>query len=277
MYSAVWSLPAASFLAPVLGSDQTATRQHGCLCPLNRGNLTPDGLVPIEDIQIGDFVTAYDFATGALIERRVFETVQNSTDYWVLVTVGGDQIKATRTHRFWIESENNWLPTIELKPGMTMRLADGRIEKVAATQLIALTASERTFNLGVECNHNYFVGEICVLVHNGDSDKLSEEEIRRRAVERAKEIKNGEGTWVKADNKTLQPQTLQKQLQGTGQLDALRSNPNLKGVNIENVLTKTPEELQNMVKNGELSKDQLKTINKAFEGRELRTGGGRKC
>ncbi|MDP3069522.1 MAG: RNA-directed DNA polymerase, partial [Opitutaceae bacterium] len=29
----------ASSSAPVLGSDQTATRQRGCLCPLNRGNL----------------------------------------------------------------------------------------------------------------------------------------------------------------------------------------------------------------------------------------------
>src|SRR5712675_847943 len=39
VFSAVWSLPAASSSAPVLGSDQTATRQRGCLCPLNRGNL----------------------------------------------------------------------------------------------------------------------------------------------------------------------------------------------------------------------------------------------
>src|SRR5258706_16011337 len=40
VFSAVWSLPAASSSAPVLGSDQTATRQRGCLCPLNRGNLS---------------------------------------------------------------------------------------------------------------------------------------------------------------------------------------------------------------------------------------------
>ncbi len=39
--TAVWSLPAASSSAPVLGRDQTVTRQHGCLRPLNRGTLIP--------------------------------------------------------------------------------------------------------------------------------------------------------------------------------------------------------------------------------------------
>ena len=41
--TAVWSHPAASSSAPVLGSDQTATRQPGCLYPLIRftfNNLT---------------------------------------------------------------------------------------------------------------------------------------------------------------------------------------------------------------------------------------------
>ena len=41
--AAVWSLPAASFMAPVLGSDQTAPRHRDCLCPLIRGNPNQKG------------------------------------------------------------------------------------------------------------------------------------------------------------------------------------------------------------------------------------------
>ena len=60
-----------------------------------------------------------------------------------------------------------------------------------------------------------------------------------------------------------------EQLAGKGRLRDLRSSPNLKGVNIDELLTKTPGELQEMVKEGTLSKQAYKQIMKNFEGRAL--------
>ena len=63
-----------------------------------------------------------------------------------------------------------------------------------------------------------------------------------------------------------------KLLKGKGQLAALRRNPNLKGVDIEAAINKSPAELEQMVKDGAFSPKVLKQIKKAFEGRDLRHG-----
>ncbi len=114
------------------------------------------------------------------MERHVLETVRNLTDYWVLVGVGGSEIKATRTHRFWVESEATWIPAIELKAGMTVRLADGRLVAVEYAKVVALAQSEKTFNLGIEKDHDYFVGLSRVLVHNGQAEDEEQRRLQQR-------------------------------------------------------------------------------------------------
>lgn len=128
---------------------------------------TPNGFVAIEDITEGDTVLAYDFSAGQVVERKVMATINHITDYWVLVGVGGEEIKATRSHRFWVESANAWVAAVDLKPGMTVRCSDGRIVAINSVKVIELPKSEETFNLIVDTDHDYFVGTAQVLVHNG--------------------------------------------------------------------------------------------------------------
>lgn len=68
-------------------------------------------------------------------------------------------------------------------------------------------------------------------------------------------------------------ETIQKLLEGTGQLRNLRNNPNFHGVYL---LQRTPAELEQLAKSGIISSKTLKQIKKAFEGRDLGTKG-RKC
>jgi hypothetical protein len=71
--------------------------------------------------------------------------------------------------------------------------------------------------------------------------------------------------------------TIEKQLQGKGQLKDLRSGRNWdEKISINDALRKTYSELQDMVKNGELSKSGLRRIEKAFEGRDLGKRGKNK-
>lgn len=76
-----------------------------------------------------------------------------------------------------------------------------------------------------------------------------------------------------APTKTIQPDmSLQKQLQGKGQLRDLRTNPNLRGIDLEYWLQKTPEELKEArddANNKEMSKRIYKLLMKAFEKRDL--------
>jgi hypothetical protein len=128
---------------------------------------TPEGGKNIEEIKVGDIVYAFDFETKKTVERRVLETVSNFTHYWADVEVAGDVLQATRGHKFWVESENEWIDAAALTPGMIVRLSDGRTSGITKMTVRALSAPETTFNLIVEGEHNYFVGTHHVLVHNG--------------------------------------------------------------------------------------------------------------
>jgi hypothetical protein len=66
------------------------------------------------------------------------------------------------------------------------------------------------------------------------------------------------------------------QLAGSGQLRDLRRNPNFKGVDINFLLTLTPNQLEEMLGNEEIDSKTYKQIFKAFEGRDLGKRGKNK-
>ena len=141
---------------------------------LGRGNCFPAGTkvstshgdVNIEDIEVGDLVYAYDFATGTVVESRVSETPRHFTYYWVEIQVAGETIKSTRKHPFWVQSENRWVDAVDLKAGMDVRLLTGQTAAIVSTFVHELQNPETTYNFEVEVQHNYFVGHAHVLVHN---------------------------------------------------------------------------------------------------------------
>ncbi len=69
---------------------------------------------------------------------------------------------------------------------------------------------------------------------------------------------------------------IQKQLAGLGQLKDLRTNPNLKGIDINNLLNKTPNQLKEMLNNQEISSKTYRQIMKGFEQRDLGKRGKNK-
>lgn len=76
---------------------------------------------------------------------------------------------------------------------------------------------------------------------------------------------------------SIQPDVpIETQLAGLGQLRDLRSNPNLKGIDINFLLKQTPNQLQEMVKNQEIDSKTYRQIMKAFERRDLGKRGKNK-
>ncbi len=70
--------------------------------------------------------------------------------------------------------------------------------------------------------------------------------------------------------------SIEKQLRGKGQIKALRENPNVKGVDINDLLSKTPQEILDLLEKKIISINTVKQINKAFEGRDLGKTGKNK-
>jgi hypothetical protein len=102
-----------------------------------------------------------------VVSRKVLQVYRGTTYHLVEITAGGETLRSTQYHRFWVESESAWLDAIELAPGMRVRLVDGRLLTVDNVDVIDLDSPELTYNLEVEGDHNYFVGKNGVLVHNG--------------------------------------------------------------------------------------------------------------
>ena len=69
---------------------------------------------------------------------------------------------------------------------------------------------------------------------------------------------------------SIQPNIpIETQLAGLGQLKDLRSNPNLKGIDINFLLKQTPHQLEEMLNNQDIELKTYRQIMKAFEGRDL--------
>jgi hypothetical protein len=69
---------------------------------------------------------------------------------------------------------------------------------------------------------------------------------------------------------SIQPNIpIETQLAGLGQLKDLRSNPNLKGIDINFLLKQTPNQLEEMLNDRHIEPKTYRQIMKAFEGRDL--------
>jgi hypothetical protein len=153
---------AASYTSPLhMAADGKLNGLHG-----NTSGLSSK---PIEKLQIGDTVLAYDFETKQLVPRKVLAIHRNFTYCWVHIALNsGTKMVATRSHPFWVENERDWIEAQDLCPGMHVRLYDGQILTITDVNLEELQEPQFTFNITVETDHNYFAGSEFVLTHNTD-------------------------------------------------------------------------------------------------------------
>jgi hypothetical protein len=125
---------------------------------------TPNGPRNIEQLCVGELVLAYDFEKRTTIQRKVLEIYKNRTMRFYELKVSGVQILATGLHRFWVESERDWIEARNLHRGMELRTACGN--SVPLDQIVVQEIDRAaTFNLHVAESPTYFVGP-GVLVHN---------------------------------------------------------------------------------------------------------------
>lgn len=126
---------------------------------------TPEGMRAIETLRSGDLVLAFDTQTGAKISRRVLRPEQGKTRRVLDITVAGELITATPGHRFWLPDRREWVEARALVAGTPLLDLHGARRCVEAVG--ARLAEVPTFNLLVDGEHNYFVGQGGFLVHNG--------------------------------------------------------------------------------------------------------------
>jgi hypothetical protein len=115
--------------------------------------------------------------------RLVTGTFEHSSGEVLNLFIAGEAtpIGSTANHPFWSEDLQNFVQAGSLKPGEHLRLADGRTTTLERTEPIAEQLP--VYNLEVDGEHVYFVGESGVLVHNAcpwDEWKIGEHALQSK-------------------------------------------------------------------------------------------------
>jgi hypothetical protein len=137
----------------------------GCLLCFTEGTevATAGGEKPIEAVQPGDGVWAYNGVSGQSELQPVTAAFSREVDELVVVSAGGDTMEATVEHPFWVEGRG-WIRADELKPGDSLRSLSGRMVPVSAVE--RKEGRFTVYNFEVAGPHDYFVSDEAVLVHN---------------------------------------------------------------------------------------------------------------
>ncbi len=145
-----------------------------CGC-LEAGTLvaTPDGLVPIESIKVGDLVLAKNQQTSEIAAKPVTDLVRPDPKplYRLDLTDAGGEAEAfhaTDDHPWKVEGKG-WVDTLNLKPGDRIDTGSGADMVVSALTITGRV--ETTYNLTIANWHTFLVGEDGAVVHNIDCKK----------------------------------------------------------------------------------------------------------
>lgn len=125
---------------------------------------TPDGLIAVDDLEVGDKVLTMNTNRMALVESEVLK-IHEHQDHEVLILVAGDEnIVATPEHPFYLPDQGEYLRLGSLEVGYNLRAKNGDL--VPVQSIIPMPQRETVYNITVEGEHNFFVGPQGILVHN---------------------------------------------------------------------------------------------------------------
>lgn len=125
---------------------------------------TSDGVKNIEDIEPEDYVVAFDEEEQDSVYARVRSVVEKTWYELHQLVVGQDTIFTTGDHPFYIPALKRYLSADSIKQGMQLLALSGTLLTVQSVAAVDTTVT--VYNFEVEEQHNYFVGEQGVLVHN---------------------------------------------------------------------------------------------------------------
>lgn len=123
---------------------------------------TENGNKKIEDIKEGDFVWSYNEEKGKKELKKVIALSRNISKSLVKITVNGTEITCTPEHPFYVNG--NWTAAKDLAKGTLLTTLDGKTSPVESIEV--LNKQVKTYNFEVAENHNYYVSEKGILVHN---------------------------------------------------------------------------------------------------------------
>jgi hypothetical protein len=122
---------------------------------------TEAGLLPIEEVEVGDRVLSQDPQSGELAYKPVLKTTVRPPARMVKVVFGDEALQCGGGHPFWIAGKG-WIFARDLEEGAHLHAVEGAAE----VRSVHPTGYEQLHNLVVADFHTYFVTEAKILTHD---------------------------------------------------------------------------------------------------------------
>ncbi len=124
---------------------------------------TENGLINIEQLKEGINVYSIDLETEKLELKPIVKFFKSEVNEVYNIFIGKEIITVTSEHPFFVESKG-WIKVKELKERDLLLTSNGINKEI--TKITKVNQNVIVYNIEVLDNHNYFVSEIKVLVHN---------------------------------------------------------------------------------------------------------------
>ena len=137
---------------------------------------TRSGAVAIENVSVGDKVWSYDYKTGEKSLKPVTATTVRETNKIINMEIGGEQIVTTPEHPFYVvnnDKYDGYVAAKYLSVGDCVQTADGGYLPITSIKQETLDEPITVYNISVDENHCYYVGEQELLVHNISCNEVS--------------------------------------------------------------------------------------------------------
>lgn len=150
--------------AATAGVASVSAKRMGCDLSFSEDTLvtTEEGLVPISEIEEGDYVLAYHEETGEVGYYPVTTTWAHEDPVLTYLVIEGEFIATTPNHPFY--TTEGWVEAGELGEDAYVVRAGGTPGQV--WESLTFTHPRQMYDLTVAEAHTFFVGEEQWLVHN---------------------------------------------------------------------------------------------------------------
>ncbi|MFW7382196.1 MAG: Hint domain-containing protein [Oligoflexus sp.] len=126
---------------------------------------TPWGPTEIQRLKKGDVVISYDLESGQIVETKVTDNHIFQESKVVELKAGGEVFLVNPDHRFYNPESANWIDAQDLIPGQDILLSKEHTH-IKVESVREIWRNRWLYELTVEKNHNFFIGQEGLLAHN---------------------------------------------------------------------------------------------------------------
>lgn len=125
---------------------------------------TINGLLPINQLSIGDEVYSYDEETNSYKYSNITQIITNTCSELIELSVDDEIIKSTPNHPYL--TNKGWVEAADLVAGTLILSEDNSYSIVNSVKSVVLDEPVTTYNICVDNSHTYLVGNNQLVVHN---------------------------------------------------------------------------------------------------------------